>query len=384
MGASQQTHLLAFEGAGLVAVGLGVKEAWQPEPHVQPLVPAENRRRGLGSALLTELSRWAADAGHDALLAFVELGDEESIGFATRRGFAEIGRELGVALDLEGELLTLDPPSGVEIVTWAERPELVGGIYEVYCEGSVDIPGEEASEIAPFEDWLAHDMSGSGDRPEWTFVAVAGEEVVGYSKWSLTTAQPHTAHHDLTAVKRSWRGRESPARSRARSSRGAKENRLHEGCHEQRGAKRADPAPEQRALRVPPRGRPDPDARPARRMKYMVMMFGDAGEMRETRSTEWIREMIAFMVDVDRDLRARGELVSAEGLADPGQATTVTFADGATIAAAGPFSEARASIAGYWILEVDEARAVEFAKHIVAFTHGPIEVRQVMDGPPEV
>ena len=119
-------------------------------------------------------------------------------------------------------------------------------------------------------------------------------------------------------------------------------------------------------------------------MKYMVMMFGDAGEMRETRSTEWIREMIAFMVDVDRDLRARGELVSAEGLADPGQATTVTFADGAPIAAAGPFSEARASIAGYWILEVDEARAVEFAKHIVAFTHGPIEVRRVMDGPPEV
>ena len=47
----------------------------------------------------------------------------------------------------------------------------------------------------------------TGDRPEWTFVAVAGEEVVGYSKWSLTTAQPHTAHHDLTAVKRSWRGR---------------------------------------------------------------------------------------------------------------------------------------------------------------------------------
>ena len=31
--------------------------------------------------------------------------------------------------------------------------------------------------------------------------------MVGYSKWSLTTAQPHTAHHDLTAVKRAWRGR---------------------------------------------------------------------------------------------------------------------------------------------------------------------------------
>jgi hypothetical protein len=119
-------------------------------------------------------------------------------------------------------------------------------------------------------------------------------------------------------------------------------------------------------------------------MKYMVMMFGDAGEMRETMSKDWLREMIAFMVNVDKELRQAGELVSAEGLADPGQATTVTFADGAPAATAGPYGEARASIAGYWILEVDEARAVEFAKHIVAFTHGPIEIRQVMDGPPEV
>ena len=207
MGASDQTHLLAFEGYELVAVGFGVKEVWQPEPRVRPLVPPENRRRGLGSALLAELSRWAASDGHDALLAFVDLGDEESIGFAERRRFVEIGRELAVALDLTGELLTLDPPPGVEIVTWAERPELVRGLYEVHCEGSADIPGQEDMELAPFEDWLANDMSGSGDRPEWTFVALAGDEVVGYSKWSLTSAQPHTAHHDLTAVKRAWRGR---------------------------------------------------------------------------------------------------------------------------------------------------------------------------------
>jgi hypothetical protein len=120
-------------------------------------------------------------------------------------------------------------------------------------------------------------------------------------------------------------------------------------------------------------------------MKYMVLMFGDAGAMQETMSKEWIREMIAFMVDVDRDLRERGELVAAEGLAEPGQATTVRYEDGAAVASSGPFSETRASVAGWWILDVeDEARAVEFAKHIVDFTHGPIEIRRVMDGPPDV
>jgi mycothiol synthase len=207
MEARKQSHLLAFEGDELVAVGLAVKDPWRAEPLVRPLVPYENRRRGLGSALLAELSRWSASSGYDALLAYVELGDEASLGFAERRGFAEIGRELKVELNLLGVLPRIEPPEGVEIVTWAKRPELIRGIYEVYRGTSGDIPGEEDAELEPFEDWLAHDMSGAGDSPEWTFVAVAGDEVVGYSKFSLTTAQPHAAHHDLTAVKRAWRGR---------------------------------------------------------------------------------------------------------------------------------------------------------------------------------
>ena len=81
-------------------------------------------------------------------------------------------------------------------------------MYEVVLEAAPDIPGGEDEQVEPFEDWLAHDMlSGPGDRPEATFVAVAGDEVIGYAKFSLTAAQPTTAHHDLTGVKRAWRGR---------------------------------------------------------------------------------------------------------------------------------------------------------------------------------
>jgi GNAT superfamily N-acetyltransferase len=61
--------------------------------------------------------------------------------------------------------------------------------------------------MEPFEDWLTHDMMGSGDRPEATFVALADEEVVGYAKLIFTAARPTTAGHDMTAVKRAWRGR---------------------------------------------------------------------------------------------------------------------------------------------------------------------------------
>ncbi|MEP6477182.1 MAG: GNAT family N-acetyltransferase [Actinomycetota bacterium] len=222
--ARSYSRLLAFEDGELVAVASAVIEPGRPESIVSPLVPTESRRRGLGSALFDELVRWAGGQGCDALLTHVEVGDQESIGFAERRGFTEIGRELRVALDLTGELPEFEPPDGVELLTWAERPGLVKGIYEVYLEGAADIPGEEDSEILSFEDWLAYDMSGSGDRPEWTFLAVAGTDVVGYSKWSLTEAQPHTAHHDLTAVKRAWRGRGIAGSLKSRQLRWAKEN----------------------------------------------------------------------------------------------------------------------------------------------------------------
>ena len=78
-------------------------------------------------------------------------------------------------------------------VSWAERPELAHGLYEVASEALPDIPGLEDDDIEPFDDWLAHDMQGAGDRPEATFVALAGEQVVGYAKLALSGTQPTIA-----------------------------------------------------------------------------------------------------------------------------------------------------------------------------------------------
>jgi GNAT superfamily N-acetyltransferase len=171
-------------------------------------VREQHRRRGAGTALYEAISEWTGERGLDVIEAVVADDDPESLAFAERRGFVEDRRERGVALILAGiEPPPVELPPGVEIVAWAERPELVAGIYEVALEALPDIPGSEEELIEPFDDWLAHDMQGSGDLPKATFVAVAGDEVVGYAKFSLSDARPTTAHHDLTGVKRSWRGR---------------------------------------------------------------------------------------------------------------------------------------------------------------------------------
>jgi GNAT superfamily N-acetyltransferase len=194
--------------AGSVAIAL--------EPHQRPggvatvilTVLADRRRLGAGSALYAAVSDWARERELTTLEAAVREDDTESLGFAERRGFRETGRNSRLVLELTGiEAPAVEPPAGVEIVTWADRLELVRGMYEVACDAYPDVPDASDRELESFEDWLAHDLQGSGDWPEATFVAVAGDEVVGYAKFSMTAAQPKVAFHDMTGVRRAWRGR---------------------------------------------------------------------------------------------------------------------------------------------------------------------------------
>ena len=87
-------------------------------------------------------------------------------------------------------------------------------------------------------------MQGSGDLPEATFVAVAGEDVVGYAKFSLTKAQPTTAHHDLTAVARAWRRKGIAAALKRAQVAWAKEHGYERAGDRTGGSERAQPAHE--------------------------------------------------------------------------------------------------------------------------------------------
>ena len=119
-------------------------------------------------------------------------------------------------------------------------------------------------------------------------------------------------------------------------------------------------------------------------MKYMIMTFGSAEAGVAAMGRDWMLEMIQFMRKLDDDLRKSGELVSAEGLADGSQAKTVRFENGISVATDGPFAESKESLVGYWIVDVEnEDRAVEIASRIVDFVKAPIEVRRVMDAPPD-
>ena len=204
--ARETIWLLASDVGGAVGVG-----GWHEPPGVARfelgVVPAA-RGQGVGSSLLTGLGSWAATLGYGELMGEVNETDAASLAWAKRRGFVEVSRHPRLELDLAAvEVPEVAPPEGIEIVTWQERPKLAHGIYAVACEAYADVPDGEDELMPPFEEWLSMDMQGAGDRPEGTFVALAGDEVVGYAKFHFSSTRPDVARHDMTGVRRAWRRR---------------------------------------------------------------------------------------------------------------------------------------------------------------------------------
>ena len=104
-----------------------------------------------------------------------------------------------------------------------------------------------------------------------------------------------------------------------------------------------------------------------------------------------IQAHIAFMHDLNKALRESGMFVSAEGLADPKQAKRVRAGEDGAPVTDGVFPEAKEYLAGYWIVDVESPeQAYELAARASAAPgpggapmNMPIEVRQVMSGPPD-
>jgi len=208
--AGKMVWLLAERDGETVGAGFALT-GWHTPPHRAigaSLVPPDHRGAGIGIAVLDAIEGWAAEHGATELDGAISEDDERSLVWASRHGYTEVGRNSRLVLDLTAvEAPTPSPPEGIEIVTWAERPELTPGMYEVAREAVPDIPGEEEDDIGTLEEWVARDMGGDSDDPNAVFVAVADGEVAGFAKLSLLKDRSDRAYHDLTGVKRAHRRR---------------------------------------------------------------------------------------------------------------------------------------------------------------------------------
>ena len=132
-------------------------------------------------------------------------------------------------------------------------------------------------------------------------------------------------------------------------------------------------------------------------MKFILMMNmkNDAASASQSIMTwpkEDIQAHIRFMMSLNKKLKEAGELVSAEGLSWPSEAKIVRADKNGQPVTDGVFPESKEFLIGYWIVDVESpARAHQIAAVASAAPGAggaplnmPIEVRQIMAGPPDL
>lgn len=131
-------------------------------------------------------------------------------------------------------------------------------------------------------------------------------------------------------------------------------------------------------------------------MRFMLMMTGPApkpGQGIEGWAREDIQAHMDFMNRFNAELKAEGVLAGAEGLDYPPQPKVVRATrERKPSVTDGPFVETKEFLFGYWIVKVDtpeQAYAIAARASAAPGPGGeplnmPIEVRQVMDGPPPI
>jgi mycothiol synthase len=166
------------------------------------------RRRGLGSALLAQIVEYARSRDAKEIWGRMRADDAEALAFAERHGFREVGREQDVVLELaKVRPMAVEPPAGITLVSFAERPDLIPAVFEADTEVTVDVPAHVPHEAVSYERWAHENIEGPGAFPEACFVALEGDEVVGYTSLRRYGAGSAEAENRLTAVHRAWRRR---------------------------------------------------------------------------------------------------------------------------------------------------------------------------------
>jgi GNAT superfamily N-acetyltransferase len=195
-----RTVLVAELEGEIVGAGLGGRSDDPARGYVAPRVHPESRRRGVGTELLGRLLEFVESLG--LVRVSGQVTDVGSKAFAERFGFVESDRQVEQVRRLDGEM-ALDPiPDEIEVVTVAQRPELLEAAYPLARDEGYPDLALDGSISVPLDEWL-HDEA---TLPEGSFVALAEGEIVGYSGL-MAHDNEGVAEDGLTVVSRGWRRR---------------------------------------------------------------------------------------------------------------------------------------------------------------------------------
>ena len=211
-GTARLLAVVADQAVGVASVGrIYVQAADYPDLWANVAVEEGYRRQGIGGRLLARISEHARAVGKTGLQGRVSAARPEALAFLEHRGLVEDERSKSVRLDLAGlARAAVAMPDGLTLTDLAARPDLVAGVHAVALETFEDIPWTDTP-MAPGDlaEFRARDVDRPGIAHDAFMVAIetASDEVVGYASLMFVPGSATVAWHDMTAVRRPWRGR---------------------------------------------------------------------------------------------------------------------------------------------------------------------------------
>ncbi|MGW2743341.1 YciI family protein [Streptomyces sp. NPDC001450] len=133
-------------------------------------------------------------------------------------------------------------------------------------------------------------------------------------------------------------------------------------------------------------------------MKYLVMVQGTQADydamagQPSAHAPSWteaeLKAMYLYMGAISDSLAESGELVDAQGLAEPARTRLVARGkDGRTVITDGPYGETEELLAGYWVVDCASLdRVTEIAERVTrcpgpeGLTDYPVVIRPLMGG----
>jgi hypothetical protein len=118
-------------------------------------------------------------------------------------------------------------------------------------------------------------------------------------------------------------------------------------------------------------------------MQYLLLIYNDEsklGHATEADKNAMFKEYGEFTASIVKS----GNMKAGDALQPSSTATTVRVRDGKTMTTDGPFAETREQLGGYYLVNAkDLDEAIKLAARIPGARNGSIEVRPVMQLPPD-
>ncbi|MEV4132851.1 GNAT family N-acetyltransferase [Dactylosporangium sp. NPDC049742] len=198
---------------GLVGYAVAWRAPWTPAGVVASAVSVDPRQHAGAAhrALLEGLHSWASRIGAEQIMCEVADHDEAGLrllaacGYRSRAHVCEATAPIPADAASAGDThATARGPVRLTSIADEPAPGRAAELYQLYLDTLPDNPGHIDS-VPAFDDWRREVLDGDGCRPDWLFLALHDDRVVGVCHLR-TTDDPYTAHNDYTAVARAWRG----------------------------------------------------------------------------------------------------------------------------------------------------------------------------------